>query len=171
MNTNEIPRKANPRLGRIKQLSHFLKLLFWIYFVVLGLALAAGQVVMPIHVGHQAFGSLREIPAGLKIYEAFRCALYLLAVVVFYRLLNLYEKGIIFSAENVSHIRRLGELAVFYGVVTACLPVFESGGIPWPILPMNILFSPWLIVGCLTIIIAWIMDEGRKIQEEQELTV
>ncbi|MEI9863261.1 MAG: DUF2975 domain-containing protein [Limisphaerales bacterium] len=28
-----------------------------------------------------------------------------------------------------------------------------------------------LVLGLLIILIAWIMDEGRKIQEEQELTV
>jgi hypothetical protein len=28
-----------------------------------------------------------------------------------------------------------------------------------------------LAVGLLIILVAWIMDEGRKIQEEQELTV
>jgi hypothetical protein len=41
----------------------------------------------------------------------------------------------------------------------------------FPKLPMDMLFSPWLIAGCLTIIIAWVMDEGQKIQVEQELTV
>jgi hypothetical protein len=31
-------------------------------------------------------------------------------------------------------------------------------------------FGP-LLAGAVIILIAWIMDEGRKIQEEQELTV
>jgi hypothetical protein len=31
--------------------------------------------------------------------------------------------------------------------------------------------SPWIVVGGAIYIVAWIMDEGRKIQEEQELTV
>jgi hypothetical protein len=31
-------------------------------------------------------------------------------------------------------------------------------------------FGP-LLIGAIIVLIAWIMDEGRKIQEEQELTV
>jgi hypothetical protein len=41
----------------------------------------------------------------------------------------------------------------------------------FPILPLDILLSPCFIVGLLIVIIARVMDEGRKIQEEQELTV
>jgi hypothetical protein len=171
MNEKIISAKTNPRFSRIKKLSHFLKILFWVYFVILGLVLTVGHIKISNQAGEQAFSSLRAIPTELKIYEALRYSLYLLAVIVFYRLLNLYEKGIIFSAENVSHIRRLGELAVFYGVITACRSVFVSHQIEFPTMPVNILLSPWLIVGCLTIIIAWVMDEGRKIQEEQALTV
>jgi hypothetical protein len=176
MNVNEISPNANPRLSRIKKLSRSLKVVFLFYFVVLGLVLIVshGQIAvkMPIQVGGQNFSSLREIPAVLKTYEAICFCLYLLAVIAFYRLLNLYEKGIIFSAENVSQIRRLGQLAVFYGVLSACLPVFETPYVKFPLtLPLNILCSPGFMVGCLTIIIAWVMDEGRKIQEEQELTV
>jgi membrane protease YdiL (CAAX protease family) len=171
MNEKVISAETNPRFSRIKKLSRFLKILFWIYFVVLGLVLTAGHVKIPAQAGEQAFSSLRDIPSGLKIYEAFRYSLYLLAVIVFYRLLNLYEKGIILSAENVSHIRRLGELAVFYGAFTACRSVFVNHQIEFPTLPVNFLLSPWLIVGCLIVIVAWVMDEGRKIQEEQALTV
>ncbi|MGD0253824.1 MAG: hypothetical protein ABSC01_14150 [Verrucomicrobiota bacterium] len=171
MNANDNPSKANSRLSRIKKLSRFLKAVFLIYFVVLGLVLVAGHVKTPIQVGDQNFSSPREIPAELKIYEALRCSLYLLAAIAFYRLLNLYENGIIFGAGNVSQIRQLGILAIFYGVITACRPIFAEHVIMFPKLPMDMLFSPWLIAGCLTIIIAWVMDEGQKIQVEQELTV
>jgi hypothetical protein len=176
MNTNEI--KDNPRLSRIKKLSRSLKAVFLFYFVVLGLVSIVNHghiaVKRPFQVGDQNFSSLQEIPAVLKVYEALCVSLFLLAVIAFYRLLNLYEKGVIFSAENVSQIRRLGQLAVFYGVLNAFLPVFESSGTSMRVslmLPMIILTSPGFLVGCLTIIIAWVMDEGRKIQEEQELTV
>ncbi|HZM06618.1 MAG TPA: DUF2975 domain-containing protein [Candidatus Saccharimonadales bacterium] len=148
--------------------------MFLFYFVVFGLMsmLPGTSIKRPFLVGDQYFNSLQEIPAILKTYEGICCSLLLLAVIAFYRLLNLYEKGIIFSAENVTQIRRLGQLAVFYGVLSACLPVFESPYIQLPLtLPLNILCSPGFMVGCLTIIIAWVMDEGRKIQQEQELTV
>jgi hypothetical protein len=176
MNANEISAKDNPRLSRIKKLSRSLKAGILIYFVVCGLVLIVEHrnihVKTPIQWGDRSFNSLQEIPAVLKTYEAICCSLYLLGVVAVYRLLNLYEKGIIFSAANVSQIRRLGQLGVFYGVLSACLPMFERGGIVLNLaLPLDILSSPSFTAGCLAIIIAWVMDEGRKIQAEQELTV
>jgi Protein of unknown function (DUF2975) len=171
MNTNEISPKAGSRLQRIKRTSRILQSVFLIYFGMFGLVLLVGHIKTPIMVGGQSFGTLAEVPAELKIYEALRYSILLLAAIAISRLLEFYEKGIIFAAGTVSQIRRLGQLAVLYGVITACLPVFETHKIEFPVLPLNILLSPWLIVGCLTIIIAWIMDEGRKIQEEQELTV
>jgi hypothetical protein len=171
MHANEISPKVGGRLQRIKRTSRILQSVFLIYFGMFGLFLLVGHIKTPITVGSQNFESLAKIPAELKIYEAFRCAIFLLAAIAVSRLLEFYEKGIIFAAGTVSQIRRLGQLAVLYGVITACLPVFETHKIEFPTLPLNILLSPWLIVGSLTIIIAWVMDEGQKIQEEQELTV
>ena len=163
MNANETSPKANARLNRIKKTSRILQSVFLIYF---------GMFPLLLMVGHfQSFGSLAAIPTGLKTYEALHISVWLLAAIAITRLLELYEKGIIFGAQTVSLIRRLGILAIFYGVITACRPIFEKHEIEFPILPLNLLLSPWLIAGGLTIIIAWIMDEGRKIQEEQELTV
>jgi hypothetical protein len=163
MNATEISPKANARLSHIKKTSRILQSIFLIYFGMFPLLLMVRCF--------QSFGSLAAIPTGLKAYEALHFSVWLLAAIAITRLLELYEKGIILGAQNVSHIRRLGILAIFYGVITACRPIFEKHEIEFPILPLNILLSPWLIAGGLTIIIAWIMDEGRKIQEEQELTV
>ena len=167
MNANVIAPKAHHRLEHIKKMSRWLKLVFLLYFAVVGLVLIFGHVKTPIRLGDQSYGSLAEVPALLTVCTALQSALFLLAAIAFYRLLGLYEKGIIFSAENVAEIRRLGKLAIFNGVVSGLIKV----GLTFPILPMEILFSPWFIVGCLTLIIARIMDEGRKMQEEQELTV
>ena len=167
MNANKIASKANRRLEHIKKMSRWLKVVFLLYFAVVGLALIFGRVQTPIRLGDQSYGSLAEVPAWLTVCTALQSALFLLAAIAFYRLLGLYEKGVIFSADNVAEIRRLGKLAIFNGVVSGLIKV----GLAFPTLPMEILFSPWFIVGCLTLIIARIMDEGRKMQEEQELTV
>jgi hypothetical protein len=159
------------RLKRIQTTSRFLKIVFLLYFVVVGLFLVAGNIKTPIRIGEQTFGSFSEIPAELKVYEALRAALGLLAAIAFYGLLDLYEKGIIFSAKNVSHIRRLGELAIGYCLLKACQPIFEWHGVQLPVLSLNFFLTPWFMMGCLLIIVAWVMAEGRKIQEEQELTV
>jgi hypothetical protein len=90
----------------------------------------------------------------------------------FYRLFSNLEKGIIFGRDNVRYIRDIG----LWSVVTPLLGLgFELSKFIWateaPIMiDVSHVFNGFL-EGFFVIFIAWIMDEGRKIQEEQELTV
>ena len=77
-------------------------------------------------------------------------------------LLRLYQQGILFTARNVWYIRVLG-----YYVIIDWLINYQMEGVA----RATELHTTQLLVGLLVIFIAWIMDEGRKIQEEQELTV
>jgi hypothetical protein len=174
MSANKMSPKATSRMNRIKYLSHFLKAVLLSYFVVIGLLFAYARGVQSMSgLSADPFNSFLDAPAKSKIFTALGSALFLLAVMASYRLLDLYEKGIIFSKGNASQIRRLGCLAIAYGLLNACSPVFQPNHGVFAVVAtlMNFLLSPWFFGGCFTIIITWIMDEGRKIQEEQELTV
>jgi hypothetical protein len=81
---------------------------------------------------------------------------------VFDRLFRLYGNGILFSVKNINYIRFQGYYLILNWVVD-----YQMQG---ALLDMALSTTP-LFVGFLIIFIAWIMDEGRKIQEEQELTV
>ncbi|MGH7950868.1 MAG: DUF2975 domain-containing protein [Limisphaerales bacterium] len=94
-----------------------------------------------------------------------------------YKLFDLYSKGELFTAKIVHNIRR-----VSYGYFLMALAGFISRivSIHFPTTELQvakIMCSEWqwlftsLFPGFLILFIAWIMDEGRKIQEEQELTV
>jgi len=81
---------------------------------------------------------------------------------VMFSLFRLYQKGILFSAKNIRYIHSLacfliGNWAIDYQLQST-------------LQDMDLSTTP-LFVAFLIIFIAWIMDEGRKIQEEQELTV
>jgi hypothetical protein len=112
------------------------------------------------------------------------------------RLFRLYERGLIFASETVRCIKFLGLLCTAQWILGTIyqfwfnyhlLPLWRStlpqevavklkeetfnaymGIFPFPIWGINF---GLLLAGILIILIAWIMDEGRKIQEEQELTV
>ena len=170
MNANEIPSKAHVRLKRIKSMSRFLKGIILAYFIVIGLLLAYGRIMFSL--GETVLPPPSET-MGESVYQTLYYALCLLAVITLYRLLNLYERCMIFSAANTSQIRRLGFLAMAYAFLKACNSLFLSneGIFTVPTTLINFLMSPWFFAGCFIIIITWIMDEGRKIQEEQELTV
>jgi hypothetical protein len=91
-----------------------------------------------------------------------RFGLLVFCYVALYRLFRLYERGILFSARNVLYIRLLGYYLIFDGFALFQLESLSH--------QMTLTFTQPFI-GLMIIFVAWIMDEGRKIQEEQELTV
>jgi hypothetical protein len=113
-------------------------------------------------VAHHVYASRAEVPPDIFWLLVLRQGLALGAMGVLLRLFWLYWQGILFSAKNVNCIRLLGYwLAVDWFINYQMLGLLRD---------MNLSSTP-LFMGFLIIFIAWIMDEGRKMQEEQELTV
>ena len=176
MNANEISPKASPRLNRIQKISRILKVCVLFYFVVplcvlafnlKSIHLASGMVSVFNH----PYASASDIPRLMYLLCATGTAVYLLGVISFYRLLCLYEKGVIFSGANVSEMKKLGSYLAGYGILAIAANVTYLGGFIFPWVLLEGFVSPWIVVGGAIYIVAGIMDEGRKIQEEQELTV
>ena len=111
------------------------------------------------------------IAASTKMVTALTVAIYLLGAVVFYRLLNLYEKGIVFSPANVRLFRWLGFLAFCKGLLAVAASAVSHGEFVFPMVLFETLRSSWVIGGFFAIMLSYIMDEGCKLKEEQELTV
>jgi hypothetical protein len=159
------------RLKRIKFFSRIFKAFIIVYILLLVLVIvgvACGWVAMlPDHTSlkfspHHVYRWPFEIPSNVLALAVVRLSLWIWCGVILYKLFGLFEVGKIFTAGNVLYIRFLG-YAVFVDWVVEYM--IESIG-----LEHNIEFSkPALAV--VIVFIAWIMDEGRKIQEEQELTV
>jgi len=176
--TNIAPSINNTRLGRIQKISGLLKFGVLLYLVVPlcfvafnlnTLHLATGMVSVFNH----PYASGADIPAVMHVLSILGTAVCLLGIISFYRLLCLYEKGVIFSAANVSEIKKLGSYLVIYGLLAFVAEVVSTGRfvlvLPWSLL--EVVSSPWIVVGGAINLVAWIMDEGRKIQEEQDLTI
>jgi DUF2975 family protein len=87
-----------------------------------------------------------------------------------YRLFSLTAKESYFTAEAVRHIKFLGYWMIAYS--------FASFGLQFlQLLSMSINYEfklpidGYLFGGILVLLLGWITDEGRKIHEEQQLTV
>jgi hypothetical protein len=176
MNANAVSTKASSRLTRIKKVSRILKVCVLFYFVaplcVIAFNLksihsASGMVSIFNH----PYASASDIPKPMYLLCATGTVVYLLGVISFYRLLCLYEKGVIFSKANVSEMKKLGSYLAGYGILAVAANVIYLGGFVFPWVLLEGFVSPWIVVGGAIYIVTWIMDEGRKIQEEQELTV
>jgi hypothetical protein len=110
----------------------------------------------------KVFASAKEMPPEVFWLWMVQQALSFFAGFVLLRLFWFYSKGIIFSEKNINCIRVQGYCLIIGNFIDLEMQRF--------IRDSSVSLSP-IIFGLLIIFIAWIMDEGRKIQEEQELTV
>jgi len=103
-----------------------------------------------------------DIPWPVLALAAIQLALTACGVIALNRLFKLFERGIFFAVENVRHLKTLGLVVAGCGLVQTLLEWLS----PAKNLSLNL-----LVLGLLIVLISWIMDEGRKLQEEQALTV
>jgi ABC-type multidrug transport system fused ATPase/permease subunit len=177
MNANEISPKANTRLDRIKKVSGIFKAVFFVLtlamaFITLWTAVVIAESVVECF----RFGWANYYAEILHAGLAAGTDLIIAAFAWFcYKLFDLYSQGDLFTAEAVRCIRGIGIL--FFVIALAeflcrwILP-HPASSPHWVEFVNSILnVAAGLFSSFLILFIAWIMDEGRKIQEEQELTV
>src|ERR1700722_1162323 len=155
----------SPRLKRIQDCGHMLSIVF-LTAAVLGALGTLLLILILIHDGtifnlpqHSLLGDVGVIVFVLTFtLEAWFC----------HKLFQQYARGNLFTKVVVHYIYQIGHFYVFAAVEKYFLNrlwekqhfQFSAGDSIIPI-----------YAGLLIIFIAWVMDEGRKIQEEQELTV
>jgi len=110
----------------------------------------------------KVFESAKEMPSEVFWLWVVQQGFAFLAGFVLLRLFWLYSSGIIFSKKNITCIRVQGYCLIISTFIDLEMQQFIHAS--------SVSLTP-IIYGLLIIFIAWIMDEGRKIQEEQELTV
>jgi len=110
----------------------------------------------------QTYTTLAEVPGELQAWLLVKTGLGFAALTVLFLLFGLYRRGILFSARNVLYIRFQGYCLILNFIADYLM----RGALHEITVDTTELFA-----GLLIIFISWIMDEGRKIQEEQELTV
>ena len=186
--------KRSVTLGKIERLSRALRfifmsfftlipiiaVLFWVFFDevrsfeymndINGVSLAGLPIPSPTPPIIKALGfAVSLIPTGIDMAVMFFLA----------RLFGLYAKGKIFTGENVRYIKKIGVTLligqalspVYQALLSAALTCQNPAGERM----IRIGFSDANITSVTTalvvIVAAWIMDEGRKINEEQALTI
>jgi hypothetical protein len=148
--------------------------LFWIFFNQLYPTLAL--LSLPVPVDHDLPGWSRSggfladlIPLGVIIYGLRRLR----------DLFSLYEGGLIFTADNVQCYRSLGRTLFVW---VACnvlnhtllgfvLTIDNPPGHRLLVLGLNSGDFTGMFVGAVVLTVSWIMDEARKIQEEQAMII
>ena len=184
MNANEISSKASVRLRRIKIVSRRFR-----ECVRAWLAIIIGQLCpyMYLPLFH------KKAPYSYSIRTLMIYFLMIVLTGFWYgklaQLFHFYERGLIFHPATIRCIKILGYFCVINWIFIFAHKWLEHSAVHHPPpLPgvvvvestLNFGFFTFsfaginlgmLLAGMVIVVIAWIMDEGRKIQEEQELTV
>ena len=159
------------RLQRIQNAGFWLQLavgLFWVVGIYSVLAFLCGwpffsqSPARMVVSQHHIYTSPADMPGNILTLALLKTAVDFAAGAVMFALLGLYRRGILFSARNVLYIRLQGYYLIIGFLLDDQLQTALSD--------VQLSTTPFFI-GLIIIFVSWIMDEGRKIQEEQELTV
>lgn len=194
--TQPISILAREKMNKIQKTSLFFRVLFQILFVVLPVLLimawaqSAGTFEMV-----EGVINLNYVPAAysgsilhpLNLSEKLLVLgagclpllvqLYILFSLV--RLFKLYEQGVIFSMNNVRYIRNIGYALIVTQIPTALYQALmgfiltsrNPPGHRFASITLDQTNIGIILVALMVILISWIMLEGCKIREEQQLTV
>ena len=105
--------------------------------------------------------------------------IFMLAMVFLSKLFKLYEEFKIFSAGSVRCIRNLGMTLligqllhpIYYGLFTLTMTISNPPGHRMIAIAYGSDQFLLLMIAAIIILVSWIMDEGRKLEEEQAATV
>jgi len=174
MNLNETAPGTDDRLNRIQKISRYLRLALQYgipLFVLLGLTqgmLAEYGIKMP-SLPKSTWSAPVLTGSDMHVVYPLYSSLLLLVFLFWYRtvvrLFGCFERGVLFTAETVRFIQILGGIyfARFFLELIFQFLVLN------PVLIKSRLSD--LFTGFFTFFIGWLIDEARKIREEQELTV
>ncbi|WP_421903302.1 DUF2975 domain-containing protein [Maridesulfovibrio sp.] len=179
-------------MDKIKKMSIFLKYAFLLMLIAIPIFEFAGWILFdgdpesffiseflltfdpdylaPLTDTQKALGLLVSIPyAGLGMYCCWQLV----------KLFGLYSQGLIFTADNSACYRR----AAWALLIGEIVYPFTQTAVSY-IATMNNAVGDRLIcvgfddtnignivVACVILAISWVMDEGRKLQDEAELTI
>jgi hypothetical protein len=183
-------------MNRIRQISYFFRVLFQVLLVALPMLLitawlnSAGEIILfggaidinfiPLAYYGKILHPLSNLEKLLAICTSILpmlIQLYILFSLI--KLFKLYEIGKIFSINNVRYIRNIGYALLVTQIIEPIYQCVMGFVLTWRNPPghrvASIFFDQtnigMILIALIVILISWIMTEGCKLREEQQLTV
>jgi hypothetical protein len=179
MNATQLSPKADLRIGRIQKVSKILRAIMLAGLIVEGAGLMAIAIALSLTALHHPFAIKAQIKDGDWTMALSGCGgllggfvVSLLAFLVtlnFFRLFTRLKDGHLFDGQTIGHLERAGKWWIALGIAEIVYQLFES----YLSSPnhMQINTGDGIFGGLVIIFIAWVLREGQKLKEEQELTV
>lgn len=186
-----------PTQNRIKHISQLFRLIFQFLFLMIPILHILAWVNAPNPIDISGAGRLgffiSAMPKGIeimyplatstRIYGLLISAIpIVLAEAMIYfliRLFRLYQNGEIFSLNNVRYIKKTGIMLLILqlvkpicdGLLSAFLTLGNPHGHRYAKITISGTDISMLLTALLIILISWIMAEGCRLREEQQLTI
>ena len=184
-------------MNKIKRVSLMFRLLFQSVFVVLPLLVLVAWIMAPETLSflkgtiNFELSPLHEYPVlhpmsllnkllgfGVSMIPV---GIHMITLYFLIKLFRLYEQGKIFSLHNVCYIRNIGYtllvgqlLHPFYEALMGLVLTWNNPphqGLRFISVSFDRTNVSVILIALLVILISWIMAEGYKLQEEQQLTI
>ena len=181
-------------MERIAKVSRILRIVFLVIMLALPVItlvhwlffseLLDHNIISKVHdVNLNAITIQRPITAEVKVLgflvSLIPVSIDMIILMYLYKLFGLYVRGDIFTAKNVFFIRRLGYTILIGQALSPFIQCLMTLAMTFSNQPGQHMISLGLsdsnisqiLIAFMIIIVAWIMDEGRKLQEEQTLVI
>lgn len=166
MKATQTNSKDGVRMHRIKSASTILRAIMLAGLIVEGAAVTAGVFALLITMLHPP--ALRSHIVFLNCGISILSAIALMVTLNFFRLFTRLKNGDLFEGQTIDYLEvagkwwiALGIAQVIYQAVKVCV---------FPADKVNI-GADGIFCGLLVCFIAWVLREGQKLKEDQELTV
>ncbi len=174
-------------MEHLQRASRRFRILLWIFIVGVPLL----NLLYWASFNHLPDGLLADLPAaaiqplsGLSLSLAFVVSLLpvgvaLYGLITLEALFKLYQKGIVFSQQNVRLFRRLGFVlltwvaanALFTPLISVVITFNNPPGSRELVAQFGVLDLSTLVIGAVVLLLSWVMNEGHKLEDEQAHTI
>jgi Protein of unknown function (DUF2975) len=154
------------RMRRIKSASTILRGILLAGLIVEGAAVTAGGLVLLMTIFHPA--TLRSHTAFLNCGVFILSALALMVTLNFFRLFTRLKDAHLFDGKTISYLEQAGKWWIVLGIAQMIFRFADAH------IFSHQIFIPegnGIFCGLAVFFIAWVLREGQKLKEEQELTV
>jgi hypothetical protein len=154
-------------MHRIRKASAFLRAVMLALLILEGVGVMAGVIVLPVTLLHlSAFKSqLVFVHGGTFVL----LAVGFMVTWNFFRLFTRLKDGHLFEGQTIDYLEQAGKWWIVLGIAqiiykSVAALVFTPNNV-------NITDGGAIFSGLLVFFIAWVLREGQKLKEDQELTV
>jgi hypothetical protein len=176
-----VSHESPPKLKEVKRVSRSFRLFFMCLFVLTIAGLLAslfGPERPPVELAGTVFAPEAVTDRIRTLWVIERVLRSLVALKAFFHLIRLfgfYAEGRIFTRDNVAQLRQLGVTmlllpAIWLLIVVAAVPQIAGTDDGW-IRAMASFPMMAGLGGAIVMLIAWIMDVGRELRDEQDLVI